>query len=255
MRPDKEPSTPNRPVDPVPGDRTAADAVPSAGLSRPSVVRKRVTQFFGSLVVLYGLAIVPWPGGEQSYARAFARCADYLASDVWKGAGVFRSGGQVRVYALTDQEREKTPTHDLKLVCGRMRSGQPALTEKPRTSARHLGYMPTVVTVSLILSTPLAWRRRLGALLLGLLCVHGFILIRFGLLVARIFHGEDPHCLYYLEAPWNSILVVTYYLAASVPATAYVVPIFIWVAVTFRRRDWEAFVSAARGTKPSRRMG
>lgn len=195
--------------------------------------RKRAIWFFVRLTVLYALFAFPWQPVEAGYSRVFAMCADGLTWGCWGQSGIFGSDALIRVYAGFDEDAER----DINIVAGNKSTG--AGTDKIRTSSRHLGYMPAVVLIALILATPIPWTRKLWAVLWGLLWVHLFVLLRFALLVVMIFHGDNPYSLFHWPPPWDTVLDEGTNILTVVPATEYVVPLILWMAVTFRREDLE----------------
>ncbi len=215
--------------------------------------RRLAIGFFVRVAALYVLAMAPWPGLESAYGKAFVKCADYLANGVWGGggSGIFGSDALVRVY---HQDPEEHGHRDLSMILvNRMRMADPDGGTHAQSTSRHLGYMPTAVLVSLVLATPLGWIRRAWSLLWGLLLINVFVVMRFGSVLLYKFHGEEPHCVYNLGTFGTWLVETTFVLLAVVPATAYVVPLFIWMAVMFRREDWDTLVKQFEPPAPKER--
>ena len=210
--------------------------------------RRSVVGFFVRLFVYYTILAWPWQALEAGYGRLFAGVADGLLSPDERNPdrGLFGSDGAVRVYCEYDQD----PKRDIHIVAGNLRNETG--TDKTRTSSRHLGYMPAVVLIVLVLASPVVWHRRLWALLWGLILVHAFIAVRFGFILLSIFHGDKPYTLFRWDPPWDTFLEEAFIIIAEVPATIYVVPLLIWIAVTFRRADWEALAGRFGSTDRSR---
>ena len=193
--------------------------------------RRLVIGFCIRLVVLYALLAAPWPGLSTHYAEAFARCCNFITHDIFKGYGIFGTNATARVYAIPGDDLQ----HDIKLVIGNRSSR--ALTDCPRTSSRHLGYMPAVVLACLVLATPLPWRRRALALVWGELWIHLFIVVRLALVLAYAFQGTHPYSAFSLGPFGAKALFIAYDVAAVEPVTSYVVPLFVWIVTVFRRSD------------------
>ena len=197
--------------------------------------RRLVIGFCIRLVVLYTLLAAPWPGLAARYAKGFASCCDYITYDIFRGYVIFGTDATARVYPILGQDLP----HDIKLVIGNRSSR--ALTDRPRTSSRHLGYMPAVVLACLVLATPLPWRRRALALVWGELWIHLFIVVRLALVLAYAFQGTHPYSAFSLGPFGAKALFIAYDVAAVEPVTSYVVPLFVWIVTVFRRSDLDRF--------------
>ena len=197
--------------------------------------RKTVAGFCIRLIVLYTLLAAPWPGLAASYGKGFASCCDYITYGIFKGYGIFGTDATARVYQISGQDSP----HDIQLVIGNRNSREG--TDRPRTSSRHLGYVPAIVLACLALATPLPWRRRVSALVWGELWIHLFIVVRFALVLAYAFQGTHPYSVFSLGPIWAKALFIAYDVAAVEPVTSYVLPVFVWIATIFRRGDLERF--------------
>ncbi len=218
--------------------------------------------FFAKLVGIYALLLAPWPGVEEWFSRSFSSCADYMTYGYWNRSagdletlGIFGTDAVARVYSeyqaadpgdpatsLLQKERDNSG-HDLLLVTGNISK---FAFMNNRSSSRHLGYVPGAVLLALVLASPVSWKRRAFASVAGMLLTLCFVFARFSVLMLYLFHGDKPQSVYQFEAPWDWILVHGYHLLAVVPATAYVVPLFLWGLVTFRKSDLTRLTDWAR---------
>jgi len=191
----------------------------------------------------------PWPAVEVFYGRLFVTCGNGLIDAAGGDSGLLGTTGAAKLEADYDGD----PQHDVRVgVLNFRNQGKNGWFNRKRTSSRHLGYMPTVTLVALVLATPMAWRRKLWALLWGLLFVHAFILVRFGFVLLEAFHGDRTHCLFQLNPPWSGIFVLLFDIVAVVPATTYLVTLVIWVVVSFRGDNLAALLSAEQARQPTR---
>ncbi len=208
------------------------------------VARRKVIFFFVGLAILYTLFAWPNATVEEAYSRGFVKCAEWLMGvdrdaviDGGPPDGVYGTDAIVLLYSEYDQD----PQHDVRFLIANRSNGRGLQNEK--TSSRHLGYMPAAVFLSLVLATPIHWKRRVFALGVGWALVHVFVAARLAMILLHKFHGEEAYCLFHWERPWSVILNVTYHLTSVVPASIYVVPLIIWITVTFRREDWDSLLS------------
>ncbi len=208
------------------------------------VARKKVIGFFVLLIVLYTLFAWPNPTVESAYSRGFVKCAEFLMrvdrdppTDGGPPKGVYGTDAIVWLSSEYDKDRER----DVRFLTVNRLNGRGV--ENEVTSSRHVGYMPAAVFLALVLATPVRWKRRVMALILGLVLVHVFVAARLAMILVHKFHGDDSYCLFHWDSPWDTVLEVAFRLTAVVPASIYVVPLIIWIAVTFRREDWETLLS------------
>ena len=105
-------------------------------------------------------------------------------------------------------------------------------------SSRYIGYAPTTFLLALILATPLTWRRRLIALLWGLVLTHAWIAFSMLLLIVHGYSRGDVVSIFDVS-PFTST-ALAFLREALVKATIfkYTVPAVIWILVSFRRGDW-----------------
>jgi len=102
-----------------------------------------------------------------------------------------------------------------------------------RTSARLVGYSPTVLIVALFLATPTTWRRRLIGLLAGLLFVHAYIFVRLAIDLATGewgFASAQPYALFKLSDFWSGVLTRVSEVVAENPTVYLAVLAFFWLA-------------------------
>jgi hypothetical protein len=194
----------------------------------PKTTKRLITGFFLRLVLAYAAFMAAWPLLKTPYS-AWHRTAGNACLSPITSRGVIsfqRAPGNdpVRDTVIYIQDPQ-TPGAELLVPI----------------SARYTGYMPTAFTASLILATPIPWRRRFTALLIAMILVHVFILGWLTLsLIDEMSNPAAPFQLAQFTEMDKRILrfVVTNFVE-SVIATAYVVPIFIWIIAAFRRRDRE----------------
>jgi hypothetical protein len=99
---------------------------------------------------------------------------------------------------------------------------------------RSIGWVPTALTMALILATPIPWRRRGAALAGGLVLVHCFILFS---LQAWIWDNSSDVSLMRLSGFWQEVAGELDYALINQLGASFSVPVVIWILVTFRRQD------------------
>lgn len=116
--------------------------------------------------------------------------------------------------------------------------GPPLVSAVMKNDSRLVGYMPLVSLVALVLASPIPWRRRRKALLIGLALVTAFVALRMSIPIRRDFSRPDALQVHHPGAFGRWLLDVSERALLDAPASFFVVPVLIWVLVAFRREDW-----------------
>ena len=208
-------------------------------MSRPKQIAFAVALF----IVIFGLLVFPWPGWNEIYG------------------GYFRALGQA---AFTREDGQRIvrfhPTHmqhGFSSLETEMALGNRALADSTgkgpgevvTLDTRSIGWLPTALTIALILATPVPLRQRAWALLWGLLLIHAFILFS---LQVWIWDYSSSVSLFKLSPFWQTFMDDLQYTLLQQLGASFSVPILIWILVTIRREDLYNFVlpkDAARSGK------
>lgn len=194
----------------------------------------RLIRFFCIIALLYGLLMVPWPGLRETYSVAYRAAGNLIF-------GTFGSDGFVRFQARPSAGNRC----DTEIIMVRRNVEiANALSHDPHRQA----YLPTATIIALILATPLPWVRRLTALLWGLAGIHAFIVLRMAITLLHRFDGHDPWCLYALTPLLGKVLYGAYEIIVRSGTSSFLIPVFLWILVCFRRADFQTALDGARGT-------
>ncbi len=190
---------------------------------------RQIPGFLLRCVLLYGIMAVPWPAVQRAYSAAYAGVANMVF-------GSFGSDGLVRFQRPANSDQPA----DLELVI--RKRGAPPVGRSPHNPTL-TGYLSTVEVIALILATPIPWLRRCKALLWSMLLIHAFIWLRLEITLLHWFSGDTPLALYKLGPLWSKLLASAFELISVSPTSTFVVPIFIWILVTFRKNDFEGVLT------------
>lgn len=177
-------------------------------------------------VLLYGLLLLPWPGLNETYGCYFQAL----------GRIVF---GGIRGQRILQFEE----AHDARLPIGTQitMANHEQVDVNGRgpviilgLDTRGVGWVPTALIIALTLATPIPLRRRWWALFLGLLLVHGFILFSVG---CYIWNESTSLGLLALTPFWKTVVDGLEETLVTQLGASFVVPVLIWLLVTFRRQD------------------
>ncbi|MGB7583164.1 MAG: hypothetical protein WBL85_12040 [Sedimentisphaerales bacterium] len=106
---------------------------------------------------------------------------------------------------------------------------------------RRTDYMYVVFLIALIVATPISVRRKLPALVSGILLIYCFIAAKLAAWVIDSF-SKEPLCLFSISPFWEKGFYVFYNLMQDI-TFGFVAAAFIWILVSFRREDWANIVS------------
>ena len=196
------------------------------------ITPKGITRFFCLFLLAFGLLMAPWPRLGRAYTKFYCAGAAFLF-------GSFGSTGTVTFEPLSDSE------HDLHVTLYNQAQVGPdsnAVAIRTRHNSRHAGYMYVAFLVALILATPLPLRRKTWALLLGIILIHCVIALQLAL---RIFHAftNKQLSVFELNPFCRRVLSISNQAFAVNVTFGFVVCVFIWFLVCFRRRDWAMIIS------------
>lgn len=183
-----------------------------------------ILRSFGLFLLIYGLLIVPWPGVKSAYAMGVRATGRVLLSN-------FGGLGTVEF-----QRVEGAEPADPDIVM-HLRDRENTTINQVSSNSRHLGYLPTVTLIALILATPAPWPRRRRALYWGLLLVTGFVFLRLALLLLDGFSEAHP---FFIARPYWRAVIWRASTLVSLSSVWFMAPIVIWSLVSFRTADWIA---------------
>lgn len=182
--------------------------------------------------VLYIALMFGWLVWSDSYAAAFRAAGDFVFSRWYDGAEVHFVAQDVSGIGYASDRMQDTRLV-LKNRATRARGKQPV-------SSQYIGYVPTALFLALALPTPIRWRRRWRAVLLGLLLVNAFVLLRMWMMIFNAFCSDTALALFFPSPFWRSVLAFATETLTRSLTTCFVVPLGIWVLVCFRRDDLTA---------------
>jgi hypothetical protein len=193
---------------------------------------KGVIKFLCLFVLVYGLAMAPWPGLANAYARLYRAGAACLFKS-------FGSKGITLFFQSKDNEQE------IKMFFYRRDrrgpDGLPVLLARLAHDTRGHGYMPTVFLIALILATPLGWKPRGWALFWAMIIIHLVIVLRLWIWVLYGF-GDQRLSLLVLSPFWKRLLVFTVDFFLENLSFRLIVSVFIWILVCFGREHWRGIL-------------
>ncbi len=186
---------------------------------------KPILKFLVIFFVVFVILILPWPGLRGGYAAVYR----WIGNTCWSS---FSSVAAMRFEPLEPGEIDDAEGRDTKLTFRHRTVQAPPFTMAVNT--RFQGYTPTAFVIALILASPVPWKRRLLALLIGIVLVSAFVAFRQYVFIANV--------IYQPEGVMGKVREFAYWVFVESFAGVFVIPLVIWLVATFRRRDLEAMV-------------
>jgi hypothetical protein len=137
---------------------------------KTKIWRDPITLFALRFALIFGLLIFPWTGWNEAYGNYFRGLGQAAFSR--------DEGNRIVLFAPNDGPANSRGlgTRISLANRGHVDSSGKALLKSAQLDTRSIGWVPTALTVALIVATPISWRRRAWALAGGLILVHSFIL-------------------------------------------------------------------------------
>ncbi len=111
------------------------------------------------------------------------------------------------------------------------------------------GYIPLGLMIALILATPITLKRKLFALGAGLIAFHIWIYIYMYVWIWFAYNQYPYLDVGTLSGVAKDVLNNLYRILIVEMGPRYMVPVFIWFLVSFRKSDWQRFSGLIMGTK------
>jgi hypothetical protein len=177
-------------------------------------------------IFLFGMLVAPWPGWNDHYADFFRSFGQRFLNReniprlVSFSPSTGPTGGLDTRLTLANRAQRDASGHGMLLTTS--------------LATRSIGWIPTALTVALIMSTPIPWGRRVSALVLGLVLVHVFILF---CLQTWVWSNSSQISLMNLSTFWQRVADELNYAFLNQLGASFAVPVLIWILVTFKQRD------------------
>jgi hypothetical protein len=190
---------------------------------------KTLFLFLLKSILIYSLLSLPFSFFDEAYGNFYRKVAKTFF-------GNFRDGG----FVAFEEGKQPAITHINVGIYAFVRPDGSCDTAVDDINTRYLGYIPTILLISLVLASPVPWRRRLIALVAGLFLVT--MLILFKQWISLLWLCEINMWLKFPHFTGVGKKVLTFFInfiAVSSSTLLYFV-VAIWLLVTFRVEDFKA---------------
>lgn len=197
--------------------------------------------FIIKAVIIYSILAVPFSFYDEMYGKFYRKCAASMFSTFHgKGLARFVEGDEKAVTRINVGNTEQIkPDGTLETTFGYL-------------NIRFLAYLPTILLIALILASPVNWKRKLLALVLGLLLLTIFIMFLQWLhLMFLSIRATWLNLIDFSESKKNAYNLAYKYLV-EMPGFSRFLVVLIWLMVTFRKEDLKIIIPKTISHKPSK---
>lgn len=192
---------------------------------------RKLGRFLVGVLVLFGLLTAPWPGWNRGYSQWLGVV----------GTATFSLVPARWSVSFAAQPRTAARPLDLRVTVGnREQLGPdgrtPGITLE--LDARGIGWVPTATFLALVLATPVAWPRRLFALVTGLALMHLFLALTLAVHVLHLTAKQEMLHLLSVSPKMQMVLGAVDYTLVIQMGTGFAMALVLWVVTLFRREDW-----------------
>jgi len=189
----------------------------------PFKKNRELLRFATIFALAYGLLITPWHGWNERYADYYRNLGTWVFAS-WPGKQLVRfekNAAPLRVNLNTS-----ITVGNRSLVDAQGRFSAVVL----QVDTRSLAWMPTALLAALILATPLPWRRKIRAMLVGLIAIHAYILLITGIWITN---NADKVALITMNKWQKNSMEMLEYTFIEQLGLSFVIPVVIWAFVSF----------------------
>lgn len=185
-----------------------------------------IVRFFCIFVVIYGSLTALWFSVGPVYSKFYQKGATVLF-------GKFGPDGTVR-FCQSQNELK-----DIDIFFRNKELTDPVSKKVTvyvvHHSSRYNGYYITALLIALIVATPLTFKRRGLAVLLGMILIHVFIALKMLIQIIEVSIG--PLCLFQLNPFFGQLQSIAEMVFVHYITPSFTVSVIIWIVVCFRRSD------------------
>lgn len=181
-----------------------------------------------AFTAVYVILLLPQVNMNRVYAEQFCKLGNFLFED-------FPQGGYVRLTTQADKGK-----NDIALFLSNaswIENGKLTGVTTNKASDR-IGYLITAFFAALVIATPVSWKRKLVALISGLVLVTAFVMLKLYVIILQAYTRIDWFGLFQEPSAKQSIQFWHENFAA--PATyGYSFVVIVWLALSIGTREWK----------------
>ena len=196
---------------------------------------KKILLSVAVFIVLYTLLLLPQLKINRLYAEYFCSVGNFLFED-------FPRGGFVNLKTQTEKGG-----NDIALILSRAdwMEGTKIKGVTANKASDRIGYLITAFFVALTLATPISWKRKLIAVVVGIVIVTTFVKLKMYIIILTSYTLVDWFGLY--QEPTEKARIQFWYEHFAASATyGYSFVVVVWLALVLRKKDWKLLIDSFR---------
>ena len=204
------------------------------------ITTKKILLSVAVFVVLYTLLLLPQLNANRYYAAYFCSVGNFLFED-------FPRGGFVNFKTQTEKGG-----NDIALFLSRAdwMEGTKIKGVTANKASDRIGYLITAFFVALTLATPISWKRKLIAVVVGIVIVTTFVMLKMYIIILNSYTLVDWFGLY--QEPTEKARIQFWYEHFAASATyGYSFVVVVWLALVIRKKDLKLLNASFRTKIPA----
>ncbi len=187
-----------------------------------------IIKFLLIFSITYVVLLLPQTGIDRKYENFFRNIGNKL----------FGNFGKEGVLMLKEEYGEGYDTRIYLSKKSLLQKNNDYKAEIFPINSRRIGYISTAFLFALILATPLALKRKLVAMIIGLFLITLYAMLKLRVLILHFYTLTKTTGLYQLPDEKKSIEFWSDFFARPNTPVYYVV-IIVWIAVSFSKKDFQ----------------
>ncbi len=186
-------------------------------------------------IVLYTMLLLPQLHINKLYAEYLCGVGNFLFED-------FPRGGFVNLKTQTEKGG-----NDIALFLSRAdwMEGTKIKGVTANKASDRIGYLITAFFAALTLATPVSWKRKSIAIMLGLIIITAFVMLKMYIIILNAYTLVDWFGLY--QEPAEKARIQFWYDNFAASATyGYSFVVVVWLALVVRKKDWKLLNASFR---------
>ena len=188
--------------------------------------RKPILLFLLKTILIYALLAAPFSFYDEAYGK-FYRTYGNKFFHRFHGNGL----------EMFSEEEEKYLTRMAVGNYAQVRADNTVETFYRTINTRISGYLPTVLLISLVLSSPVQWKRKMLALILSFVLLSIYIIFQQWIIIFYLSAHNHSLNLYDFSEGQKNIIDFIYRGVVEMLGFSWFIVVVIWLLVTFRKDD------------------
>jgi hypothetical protein len=190
---------------------------------------KKIIVSLLTFILVYTLFLLPQINVNRVYADFFCSVGNFLFKD-------FPGGGYVNLKTQSGKGG-----NDIALFISKAdwMEGTKIKGVTANKASDRIGYLITAFFIALTLATPVSWKRKSTALVLGFILVTAFVMLKMYIIILYSYTLVDWFGLYQ-ESPEKENIQLWYDRFAAPATYGYSFVLIVWLSLSIGKKEWKA---------------